>query len=258
MRKIYVCSDDVTGIFSAVYDAWREKDVESDQGIAIRGEIEPMLFCEYVETECSQRKVKAVEQMILKHMGEEVYRSLYFAALSQDRERGGAILGTLLAARKLKTPVRIMEHLGNPCVEKVFELNRNVGQEAHLLTGFLRFRELGSGILFAQITPKNNVIPILGNHFQLRFPLENWVIYDKNRELAAVHESGKRWIIAGTEGMDTGTLEKYSDKEEEIQRLWRGFCHAVSIEERKNPKCQRTNLPLWYRKNMTEFQKQPK
>ena len=38
------------------------------------------------------------------------------------------------------------------------------------------------------------------------------------------------------------------------QRLWRTFFDAAAIEARRNPACQRTHLPLKYRRYMTEFQ----
>lgn len=40
--------------------------------------------------------------------------------------------------------------------------------------------------------------------------------------------------------------------EEEIQRLWRGFCGSISIWERENPHLQRQFWPLKFRKWMTE------
>ena len=38
--------------------------------------------------------------------------------------------------------------------------------------------------------------------------------------------------------------------------LWKSFFHAIGIEQRRNPKCQRTMMPLWYRRNMTEFREE--
>ena len=35
--------------------------------------------------------------------------------------------------------------------------------------------------------------------------------------------------------------------------LWKGFFENIGIKERRNPKCQRNMLPLWYRKHMPEF-----
>lgn len=256
MKTIYICTDSVTGIFSAVYEAWKERRREGASGIAIRGSVEPQLFCEYREIPENESRAEAVGKMILTNLGRDVYHHIYYAALSRDDEKGEAILGTLLAARKLGQPRKIMEHLGDPAVEKVFELSRSVGNEAHLLTGFVRFRELENGILFADITPKNQVLPCLGAHFQERFPLENWMIRDKNRSMFVVHEAGKRWVLVqeeDPEGRMDEQLLHLSGQEEKMQALWREFCDTIAIKERLNPKRQRTHLPLRYRPDMTEF-----
>lgn len=256
MKTIYICTDSVTGIFSAVYEAWKERRREGASGIAIRGSVEPQLFCEYREIPENESRAEAVVRMILTNLGRDVYHHIYYAALSRDDEKGEAILGTLLAARKLGQPRNIMDYLGNPAVEKVFELSRSVGNEAHLLTGFVRFRELENGILFADITPKNQVLPCLGAHFQERFPLENWMIRDKKRSMFVVHEAGKRWVLVqeeDPEGRMDEQLLHLSGQEEKMQALWREFCDTIAIKERLNPKCQRTHLPLRYRPDMTEF-----
>ena len=223
MKTIYICTDSVTGIFSAVYEAWKERRREGASGIAIRGSVEPQLFCEYREIPENESRAEAVVRMILTNLGQ---------------------------------PLNIMEHLGHPAVEKVVELSRSVGNEAHLLTGFVRFRELENGILFADITPKNQVLPCLGAHFQERFPLENWMIRDKNRSMFVVHEAGKRWVLVqeeDPEGRMDEQLLHLSGQEEKMQALWREFCDTIAIKERLNPKCQRTHLPLRYRPDMTEF-----
>ena len=49
MKTIYICTDSVTGIFSAVHEAWKDRRREGASGIAIRGSVEPQLFCEYRE-----------------------------------------------------------------------------------------------------------------------------------------------------------------------------------------------------------------
>ena len=62
VQKIYVCHDDITGIFSAVYDAWKERRETGDAGIAFKGSVEQKLFCEYTECEEREEKVIAVEK----------------------------------------------------------------------------------------------------------------------------------------------------------------------------------------------------
>jgi probable DNA metabolism protein len=43
------------------------------------------------------------------------------------------------------------------------------------------------------------------------------------------------------------------DEEQQIQGLWITFFNNLAIQARKNPKLQRQLLPLYFRKNMTEF-----
>ncbi len=255
MKAVYICNDSVTGIFSAVYDAWKAGGREETCGIAFRGNVDQQLFCTYCEVEESEKKAEAVERMILKHLGSTVYRFLYYAALSNDCGKGNAILGTMMAAREIAKSTRIMEHLSHPMVEKVFKLSRNVGGEAHLWTGFLRFRELYGGILFSKFKPKNRILTCIAPHFSDRLPAENWMIYDMTHQEIALHEAKKRWVLTSAENFHIGRLKHESEREEEFSRLWKEFVSAVSVKERRNRKCQMQHLPLWYRENMVEFDK---
>ena len=131
--------------FSALYDAWKAALAGRACGIAVKGEVELQLFCEYVEVEETERKAEAVIALNKKHLGVYAYQEISQAALSYDPDKGEAILGTMLAARTIPDSRKIMDHLSHPKVEKVFELSRQVGCEAHHLKGFLRFRNLLKG-----------------------------------------------------------------------------------------------------------------
>ena len=253
MKTVYVCNDTVTGIFSGIYDAWKSKKGESECEIALRGMLDQQLFCDYVEVEETEHKAIAVEALIKKHLGRRAYWDIYHAVLSADQRKGDAVLGTMLAARMIPDSTKIMEHLSHPKVEKVFELSRNVGGEAHSYKGFLRFRELLNGVLYAEIEPKNQILTCLAPHFADRLPVENWMIHDKAHQMFAVHEAGKKWVILWGEEIDETVFEKVSDKEEEYARLWKGFCRTIAIESRTNSRCQLQHLPLRYRGKMTEL-----
>ncbi|MCI9489475.1 TIGR03915 family putative DNA repair protein [Lachnospiraceae bacterium 48-42] len=252
MKKIYLCSDTITGLFSAIYDAWETGRREEECGIAFRESMEQELFCEYYETQETEKKARAVESMIKRHLGRRVYWDIYHAALSGDRRKGDAILGTMLAARQIPDSTRIMEHLSHPQVERVFELSRNVGGEAHSYKGFLRFKELENGVLYSEITPKNQVLTCLAPHFADRLPLENWMIYDKTHRMFVVHEAGKKWVLIWDEGIDRSFASRESEQELLYARLWKSFCRTIAIESRTNPKCQLSHLPLRYRGDMLE------
>ena len=253
MKTIYVCGDSITGLFSGIYDAWKEGKTEDECGIAFLGSVEAELFCEYVEVEETEHKAAAVEKLIRRHLGQKSYWDIYHAALSEDKEKGNAILGTMLAARKIPDSTRIMEHLGHPKVEKVFELSRSVGGEAHNYKGFLRFRELENGVLYAEITPKNQVLTCIAPHFSDRLPLENWMIYDKTHRMFVVHEAKKKWVLVWDEGVDLSISDRISEKEKEYANLWKSFCKTIAIKERTNPRCQLQHLPLRYRPDMVEW-----
>lgn len=253
MKKVYICSDTEEGIFSAVYDAWKTRLGEASLGIALRGTVEQAFFCEYLEVEESSKKVSAVQSLIRRHLGEEAYRNIYYAMLSHDLEKGDAILGMMLASRNIPDSHRIMEYLTHAKVQKVFQLGRKVANEAHYYKEFIRFEELQDGILFAEIEPRNRILTCIADHFSNRFPVENWVIYDKTHMEALVHERGKKCILAkDVRDLMKGRAET-TDAELLYVNLWKTFFQSISISERESYERQRQNLPLLFREHMTEF-----
>lgn len=252
MKKVFVCEDNITGMLSAVYDAWKGYR-DADVGIELREKLEHRLFCDYIEVIEDRRKAAAVERMIIKNLGHNTYWHIYHALLSEDVTKADAVIHVLQEARKIPNSKRIMEHLTNPFVEKVFELSRNVGNEAHLHIEFIRFRELANGVLFSEITPKSRILTCIGDHFANRFPLENWMVYDKTHKEFLVHRVQNDWVLVSGEEINWEAADRISERELEYSRLWKGFFQAISIKERENPVCQRTHLPIRYRHDMTEF-----
>ena len=156
-------------------------------------------------------------------------------------------------ARRVRDSRRIMEHLSNPDVAKVFQLSRSVSNEAHLYQEFIRFRELDNGILFSEISPKSRVLTCIAGHFSDRFPLENWVIYDKTHQVFLMHRAREKWRLVWGKELDQQAAERLSDKEKEYETLWKGFFDSIAIQERKNLRLQKTHLPVRYREGMPEF-----
>ena len=223
MKRVYVCSDSMEGIYSAIYDAWKTKLEANSLGIALKKDVETELFCEYVEVVESPQKEKAVIQLIQKHLGQEAYWNIYHALLSDDPGRGDAVLGMMLEARKIARPEQIMNHLSRPKVLRVFELSRKVSNEALFFREIIRFIELKSGVLFAEIEPRAEILACLGDHFANRFPLENWMIYDRTHKMFLVHRESKPWFLIIDEELNEDMAMRISEKERTYMRMWKGF-----------------------------------
>lgn len=148
-----------------------------------------------------------------------------------------------------KVGAAVDSHLQQDCVLRVHKLAMNVSREGHLLTGFCRFAETTNGVYYCAISPKNRVLPILAEHFCDRLMNQAWVIHDKTHFQAAVYD-GNKYIIADA---PRDAIVELADTEEQIQDMWVAFFNKITIKERMNYKCQRTHLPLWFRKNMLEF-----
>lgn len=270
---IFSCEDSVDGIFTAVYDAW-------DSGLGLRnvtvqtGENQNyQLFADYRQVETDHDKAAKVADTIRDKMGMEDYEILYQAALSHSLDKGEVIFGTMVLGLAVLKQKNITRNLREPCVMRVFELARAVQTEAHHYRMFVRLKELDDprphyedcisarqmeadweqGIMFCEIEPKHQVLALLGDHFSDRFPGMNFMIYDRTHRECLVHRARMRWVILQDVTLEEEMVHRYSEKEREYARLWKGFVNSIAIEERKNPRCQMNFMPKKYWKYMTEF-----
>lgn len=258
---IFLCEDSIDGIFTGVYDAWASR--LGHQNVSLTTDIPEnyTLFDEYITVSTDSEKSRKVADTLRKRLGEEVFSQICEAAAAQEPPsrktkvlpKADAIYHTIVLGHSLKEGFRVLECLGEPYVNRVFQLSRNTGNEAHHLLGFLRFQELENGVLFARIHPKNDVLPILGDHFSDRLPEENFMIYDETRKKAALHRKGSYFFLTGTEGLDEQMLQRFSPEEQEYQKLWCGFFDSIAIEARLNPKLQKQNIPKRFQRDAVEF-----
>lgn len=143
---------------------------------------------------------------------------------------------------------RVMDMLTDEVVSKLAKAVQNLGGEAHLLSGFIRFSIHGE-VMAARITPKNFVLPILAPHFAARYPGENFLIYDKTHEAVLLHECGNISI----KFVESFEMPKATEEERRYRRLWRMYYDTIAVEGRYNPKCRMTHMPKRFWSNMAEF-----
>lgn len=251
METILLCEPTPEGIFTGVYAAYEQKLNPNTTHIRLGESENYQLFTEYRRVEASQEKAAKVECTVRKRFGSYTAESLWYAIASCHPDRGDAVYHTI--ARGLAGAYRgeLMDYLQDSYVNLTAKLRQSVWSEAHKLTGFVRFAELESGLMYSEIEPKNDVLTFLGEHFGNRFPGENFIIRDKGRKLYLVHRAGQEYFLVWDKGEYSRLT--YSSGEESVQELFRCFVHSISIKERENKKLQRQMLPLRFRPNMIDF-----
>jgi probable DNA metabolism protein len=260
---VFVCENSIDGIFTGVYDAWASKYGHKNIRLTVCPPDTYTLFDEYITVSTDYERSGKVARTLLQRLGEETYAELCQAASALEEsskrkkymDKADALYHTIVLALSLKDGSKVLNYLGDPYVNRVFELSRSTGNEAHHLLGFLRFQELENGLLFARIHPKNYVLPFLGEHFADRLPQENFIIYDKAHSQAALHPKGKGFFLTDASSLNEEMLNRFSPEELEYQKLWCRFFDSIAIEARINPKLQNQNIPIRFQKDVIEFTK---
>ncbi len=290
--KIMVCENSLEGVFSAIFEAYELKCNHNLCELQIGEPENYRLFADYHEVKVDEEKAARVIRTVIEKFGKDVYYDFCLALATEDAERGTAVYQTIVyginqsknaqiehgqdkeiqsrcvksgeyknrnylygcgATKKGKS--WMMDHLAVPSVTKVFELSRYAQNEVFHLKGFVRFQELENGILFSRIGPRNNIVTFIAPHFSDRFPQENFVIYDEDRQIFIVHPAGKSWSVVTGEALNEEVFGRFSEKEKEYQELFRYFCEKIAIKERRNLALQRQMLPIRFQEFMTEFKK---
>lgn len=250
---VYQCEDSLEGVFTAIYNAYEEKREHTDTRITVQEEL--LLFAEYIPVVSDVEKAMKVINTLKRQFGEDDYWHICQALASEDSEKAQAVYQTIVAglASKAKRG-HLLDNLANDEIHRVFCLARATNNEFLHLRGFVRFQELSNGIMYAKITPKNDVLTSLMPHFADRFPQENFILHDEHRGLFGVHPAGGDWYVIRKDDFgDEGFFNQLSEAEENYQRLFQHFCQTIAIKERKNLDLQRNMLPLRFRENMVEF-----
>lgn len=250
---VLVCEDSMEGIFTGIYEAYALRIPHERIRLETEGEGDLRLFCTYRKVAPEAEKTEKVIRTIRPLLGEEDYRTLCFALSAPSADKAQAVYRTIVYALAHRTGRSALEHLADDNIRRILELSRGAGNEFVHLRGFLRFQELETGMLYAEIAPRNNVLPMLAVHFADRLPTENFIIFDAGHNLYAIHPAQKEWFLMQGQETEGEVSVVLSEEEKYYQELFRHFCHNISIEGRKNLKLQRNMLPLRFRSYMVEF-----
>ena len=142
-----------------------------------------------------------------------------------------------------------LTRLSDDAYQPLLRAAHHLSSEVELLRGFIRFSDYG-GVLGAEISPKNRVLPLLRGHFAERCHDEAFFIYDHTHHEALLYAAGRSHIVP----LDDFEAAPPGAEELAYRQLWRRFYDTVAIRERENPKLRINHMPKRYWKHMTEFQ----
>lgn len=189
---------------------------------------------------------------LIKEMGSYTYRTIYYVFLSTEENKELIIYYLILNGKKYKE--QVLYHRNLKCVTKAITISRYVLHEAHKYKGFLRFKELANQVLYAEIEPVNDILYFISHHFEKRLNQEYWIIKDVKRGILSIYDKKKYFLISEND-FKLSTLE-LSQKEDEMEQLWKIFYQTIGIETRKNERCRRNFMPKKYWKYMIEMEQE--
>ncbi len=229
-------------------------------GVCRESEIRPMLPFVHVRTD--EGICGAFGGYLLRHFGRDMPECVYRAFLSGLPGIEDAIVGYIRLSRSVREDP--IGRLQDDCVRAVAGAARRTGREAHRYTGLLRFRRLtplssprsdsrgaghpDSGVYFAEFEPETDCLPLLGDHFAVRFAGLPFMIADRRRSRCLIHPADGEWSIAGT-GPELAGLAVSDTFYEE---LWKKYFKCLAIPDRIDPALQASNMPKKYWKYLVE------
>lgn len=240
--KIFITDGSVVSFYTAVFDAFCEKDskISSDNRFQLS------IDSEVIHISQDSEKCERVRKGIFKY-DRYAEEEILLALRSCDKSKEQIAFEYIKKLMQIKAPIR--KRLSLPEVIKFNDIVYKITGETHRLKGFLRFMECVGGILYAPYSPDNNITDLLMPHFAERLKSEKFVIHDIKRKIAGIY-NGSEWIMSYAD-----ETEIYlSENEKAFENLWKKYYRAVNIKERPHEKQMKGYMPVRYWKFLPEKQ----
>lgn len=200
------------------------------------------------ETLTVRERAVAFRKRFVEAVSREAFATARYAFHS--RKAGIELLLWRYLTLGLQLERRLCLMLAEEPVHSVNRIARQVSHEAHKYKGFVRFREVESGFLYAQIEPQADILIFIAPHFVERVGDRPWMIHDLQRNQAALYDLKSWRLIRDVELTSEPAL---TATEHDYAALWQRYFQRHAIAERHNPKLQQKHVPLRYRKHLSEF-----
>lgn len=242
--KIFLTDKTLSGILSALYFSFTENVIPDD--VKEKDFASRSFTDEYITVEPFVSGENRVRSALIKYGGVRTVNAAKICLLSCE-EKAAKFAFDFLYLTLLRRKC-VIEDLSEKTVTDFLYAVNKVLTERHRFTGFIRFKETESGILYAPFTPDNDVTALLMPHFIRRLSYRPFVIHDLKRGVVGISD-GRSYKTVKTDAVAAVNL---SQDEKEWENLFKSYYKSVNIKERKNLKQQDNFMPRRYRKNLPE------
>lgn len=249
----YVYDGSLEGLLSAIFCAYAHHEDPCD--VVVEGAFQPRLSQRISRIETDVHAAHRVRAGIQRTCGRQAFRSVLKASLSGD-EQAGTVAYRFVRYAMDEGGKSAVSNIAHPSVAPMHAIVRSVNQECEHIRQFARFSHLKGNdmdLWFARIRPRDNVIPLVMEHFVARFNIQPFLLYDEGRRLVGVYD-GTSWYQAMPDADLFLDRECMSSEEPLMQDAWRRFYRVLSVEARYNPELRRQLMPKRFWSNLTEMQ----
>ncbi|MCM4158578.1 DNA metabolism protein [Antarcticibacterium flavum] len=240
------------GLFCCIFAAFEQKlKVDS---IYTRDNLQPNMFSPPEEIYTDSLKAERVKSGLIRILGVQEFRRLYFAFQSEVPGMEMKILefAQMAFTKKNFSP----KDYGEPAILWVAKTAKMVSREKHRMEAFVRFKLTADEIYFAQIEPDFNVLPLIRKHFESRYADQKWLIFDKKRNYGIFFDLETTNFITfdNCEFSNEDALNDsvFDATEIEFEDLWQNYFNSTNIKSRKNLKLHNRHIPRRYWKYLSE------
>lgn len=248
----YLYDGTFDGLLTVIFETYRIKTPATR--ICPEGEWQDNLFEEPLVIATNPAYADRVKKGLSGKAGKQAIKMLYRCLLSEQEDVEMLIYSFVRQA--MASRQNWAENYRDDTVLKLQQIDKKMGREVHRMHAFVRFQQTRDDIYYAVIEPDFNVLPLITDHFEKRYPAQTWLIYDSRRHYGMFYDQEKTEAITFAEE-DHLHLRQLSPSileqgETTYQEAWQTYFNSTNIPERRNMKLHLQHVPRRYWKYLTE------
>ena len=177
---VYVFDNTLDGLLTAVFDSFFLH--QQPEFLLAEGEQLPLFADQPHVVATDGEKAERVWKGLEKRLSAAGLRMIAISWLSEERALNQPLFNFICKVFRQPAGVPSIENNASDAdVLAVRNTCRRVLHEQLRMKQFIRFQKAKDGTYLAVVSPDNDVLPLITDHFQDRFNDQPWLIYDAKR-----------------------------------------------------------------------------